>query len=140
MTAPRASSWFRNKRRSDQRNTRRLLAVVEELRKSLSAGHAGDVERVLHPRVTLVVDSGGRTPAPTAAICDRKTVASTLLALFGPTIGSTATLVSANGTPALAFALDGQVIGILSARAKGNRAGDVWVVVNPDKLRHWNTA
>ncbi|MET0885247.1 MAG: hypothetical protein ABWX92_02260 [Mycetocola sp.] len=113
---------------------------MEELRESLSAGRAGDVERVLHPRVTLVVDGGGHAPAPTEVICDRKTVASTLLALIGPTIGSTATVVSANGRPALAFARDGQVIGILTARAKRDRAADVWVVVNPDKLRHWNAA
>jgi RNA polymerase sigma-70 factor (ECF subfamily) len=139
MTRPRAS-WFRDKRRSDQRNIRRLLAIVDELRESLSAGRARDVERVLHPRVTLVVDGGGRAPAPTETIRDRKTVASTLLALFGPTIGSTSTVVSANGTPALAFARDGRVIGILTARARGDRAAEVWVVVNPDKLRHWNPA
>lgn len=139
MTAT-GASWLRNKRRSEPRNTRRLLAILEELRETLSAGHARTVERVLHPRVTLVVDSGGLTQAPTEAICDRKAVAFTLLALLGPATVTDAAVVSANATPALAFARKGQVIGILTVRAKRDLASDVWVVINPDKLRHWNPA
>lgn len=138
MTAPDASRWFRHTLRSQQRTSRRVLAIVEELRDSLSDGRLERVERVLHPAVTLIVDGGGRTPAPLVPIHDRTSVARALLGLFGPASGTTPSLASANGMPALAFSRADRVITILTVRAKRDRAVDVWVVSNPDKLRHWN--
>lgn len=138
MTPPDSSLWSRNLFHSEQRTARRVLAIVEGLRDSLSDGQVGAVERVLHPGASMIVDSGGRASAPTDQLRDRASVARALLGLFGPASGSTASVVSANGAPALAFSRDGRVIAILTVRAKRHRAGDVWVVVNPDKLRHWN--
>jgi RNA polymerase sigma-70 factor (ECF subfamily) len=138
MTPQHTTFRFRNRLRSAQRSTRRLTAILADLRDSLSTGQVAAVEQTLHPGVTLLVDSGGHAPGPTAPIRDRATAARTLVALLGPTTDSTSTVVSANGMPALAFACTGGVIAVLTVRAKRGRATDVWVVTNPDKLRRWN--
>ena len=45
-------------------------------------------------------------------------------------------LVSVNGEPGLAALVDGNLLSIISIRTDGQRILDVYVVLNPEKLRH----
>jgi RNA polymerase sigma-70 factor (ECF subfamily) len=125
--------------RRNQVAARRQSAIVHGLRRSLSTGDRSRVQRILHPGMTLVVDGGGRVPAPAGPVRGRAAAADALIGMFGPRTGSSSTVVSVNGAPALVFRRAGGVVAVLTLRTRGARVFDAWIVANPDKLRHWNS-
>ncbi|GAA4355341.1 hypothetical protein [Microbacterium rhizosphaerae] len=118
--------------------TCREAAVAEAIRDSLGVGDRTRVERMLRRGVTLLVDGGGRVAAPSAPIVGRRAAAGALVELLTPTAASSSTMATVNGAPAIAFHEGARVVAVLALRLRGRRASDVWLVVNPDKLRHWN--
>ena len=49
-----------------------------------------------------------------------------------------ATEQDVNGAPGIILRSGGAVVGILSIGMRGTQIAAVWVVVNPDKLAHWD--
>lgn len=47
---------------------------------------------------------------------------------------------SANGGPALVGSREGKVVAVVVLAGVVGAATDVWIVANPDKLRHWNVS
>ncbi len=43
-----------------------------------------------------------------------------------------------NGTPGVAVRIDGTTFAVLAVGVRGGLITDLWLVVNPDKLRAWN--
>jgi RNA polymerase sigma-70 factor (ECF subfamily) len=42
-----------------------------------------------------------------------------------------------NGRPGLVARLDGRVVAVIATEVRGGRLTDIWMVLNPDKLRAW---
>lgn len=87
----------------------------------------------------LLVDSGGRVVAPTTPVRGRAEVSDVLVNLMGPATGWTSTVIDVNGAPAMVFRDGGRVAAVLNLRTPFRRVAELWAVLNPDKLRHWNT-
>jgi len=66
----------------------------------------------------------------------RSAPSSELVALM--TTGTTATMASINGVPGITLVRDGRVAGVITAEVRSGLLRTVWVVCNPEKLRHWN--
>ncbi|SNS22807.1 RNA polymerase sigma-70 factor, ECF subfamily [Streptosporangium subroseum] len=41
------------------------------------------------------------------------------------------------GRPGLVASLDGEIIAVIATEARAGRVTDIWMTVNPDKLRAW---
>jgi len=78
--------------------------------------------------------------APTIPVGGRAEVSDVLVHLMGPATGWTSTVVDVNGAPAMVFRDGSRVAAVLNLRIRFRRVAGLWAVLNPDKLRHWNTA
>lgn len=137
MTPRPARPWSHRVSRTEL-SARRLRVVVEHLRGALRDGDRARLETALRRRVTLVVDSGGRIPAPPVPVRGRSEVAAILLQMLGGALGGSSTVASVNGSPALVYRRGDTAVAVVVAHMHGPRISDVWVVANPDKLHHWN--
>jgi RNA polymerase sigma-70 factor (ECF subfamily) len=43
-----------------------------------------------------------------------------------------------NALPGIVMRVDGRVVGVISLGLRGRAISAIWVVLNPDKLTHWN--
>lgn len=115
--------------------------IVEALRTALVTNDRERLERLLHLRVTLLIDGGGAVTAPKGPVRGRARAAHALLDLFEvPLDGATIVLGSVNGAPSLVCRRGPHVVGIVAIKVRGARVDGIWVVVNPAKLRHWNSS
>lgn len=129
---------FRRVRRLREEHDRDHHALVAALQDAVDRRHREALERILHFGVTLTVDGGGLVPAPAKPVTGRIPVASALLELLAPGTHQTSEIVSANAQPALLFCHAGRAVAIIIARVRRRRAAELWLVLNPEKLRHWN--
>jgi len=94
------------------------------------------IRAVLHRKVVTIIDSGGLLPAGSAPLRGREATASTLSSLR--VSSASVARASINGVPGVTLAREGQVIATITAEMRSGLLSSVWVVCNPDKLRHWN--
>ncbi|QEW03483.1 siderophore-interacting protein [Microbacterium lushaniae] len=125
-------------KRARERTTGGRPTAVDALRDAVASGRTAAVAATLHATVTLVVDGGGRVPAPTAPVRGRTAVAAALLDVLPPDARATARVVSVNGAPALVLRRRAGVMAVVVTAVRRRRIATVWVVVNPDKLSRWN--
>ncbi len=113
--------------------------VMERLARLMGEGDADGIRALLRPDVSLIVDSGGAAhPArPPAEDADADAEAAAALIAFMTARTTTAT-VSINGAPGLVLTRDGAVVAAVIGELRADLLSSVWVVCNPDKLRHWN--
>ena len=112
-------------------------AVLDLLAGCTSANEA-EVRATLHPDITVVIDGGGKVRVSPSPVRGVERVARLLIRVFSTVPGVTATEQSVNGQAGLVFRQGRRVVGVLSANIKAGRILDIWLVLNPDKLRHWN--
>ena len=113
------------------------LSTVHELRLAAQTGQCSALVAVFDPAVALLTDSGGNVPADTRAARGPDDVAERMCELLNcePT---DVREHNVNGQPALVLRRHGRVMGIVSVGVRGDLVTDLWLVLNPDKLRHWN--
>lgn len=115
---------------------------MQALATAMTAGDDDGIRAVLRPDADLVIDAGGAQPAmpvpPGAARSSerRDEAVVGLRALMADDVAIMA--ASVNGMPGLALMREGTVVGVVTAQSRGRLLANVWVVSNPDKLRHWN--
>jgi RNA polymerase sigma-70 factor (ECF subfamily) len=117
---------------------RRLVAALQGLAFALQEGDASDVAVLLDARATLVVDTGGLVPAPASPISGRDAVAAALAEVAAAHEDASFAAQQVNGLPGLAIRADGRIVGIVVGALRRRRIADIWIVLNPQKLRHWN--
>lgn len=93
--------------------------------------------RVLRRDAALTVDSGGTLPIRPHAH-GRADVAQLILELIAHFPGVRLEPGHINGGPGIVLRASGQIVGVLNAVRRGRAAQELWIVVNPEKLRHWN--
>jgi RNA polymerase sigma-70 factor (ECF subfamily) len=109
----------------------------------LAACRSRDEEAVratLSSDVTVVVDSGGHADEPQPRAHGIDEAARLLLRIFVLTPAVSISEQSVNGRPGLVVRRADRVVGVVSASVASHTIGAAWIVVNPDKLRHWNAA
>jgi RNA polymerase sigma-70 factor (ECF subfamily) len=107
----------------------------------LGALQAGDAEAMLArmtESVVLVSDSGGRPGALLQPLHGRESVARVMIAVTGKVTAPTDEICRAtvNGLPGVVRFRDGQAQGVLAFGVAGGRIEAVFVMSNPEKLRH----
>ncbi|MFC5434346.1 hypothetical protein ACFPJ2_11730 [Microbacterium suwonense] len=109
---------------------------MERLIAALSSSFPGESGTVIGPDAVLIVDDGGHGPVTPTRMQGRARVIGGLRELMAA--GTTPTLASINGSHGITLARDGRVVGVITVQVGGGMLSTIWVVSNPEKLRHWN--
>ncbi|MFD8565467.1 sigma factor-like helix-turn-helix DNA-binding protein [Streptomyces sp. NPDC059639] len=115
-------------------------AAVHGVREACAAQNADRLLVLLASDVTAFFDGGGKVRAQVRPVHGADRVARSLLTLLAPRARTTVDPHSVNGRTGLVVRYDRQVAAVISLDIAERRVVQVWVVVNPDKLRPWNRA
>ena len=114
-------------------------AILLALLRACESGDEGTVAQLLDPDITVLTDGGGRVRAPLGPVRGQRRAARLLMQLLASAPRVDAAAQSVNGRDGLVFRLDDRVVGVLGLSAHRDRVLDIWIVLNPDKLRGWNS-
>lgn len=131
MIGKRRPAWFRRARPGMPEGS-----GLEQLADAMTLADEQALRGVLRPDAVLIVDSGGMPPGASASSRGRTAVAAALRELSTPGVSAVAS--SINGAPGLVLSRDGLVVAAVTAEMHAGLLSHVWVVMNPEKLRHWN--
>jgi RNA polymerase sigma-70 factor (ECF subfamily) len=113
-------------------------ALAERFFAACRSGDVHAVEAMLAADVELLSDGGGKVFAAPKPVTGARKVARLLTVVFRKirqACGLTVTTV--NGRPGVVFTRDGKPVDVITVDTDGTTVGSVYVVLNPDKLRHW---
>ncbi|WP_328890908.1 sigma factor [Streptomyces sp. NBC_00316] len=102
---------------------------------------AEDTERLaalLALDATAFFDGGGKVRALVKPVHGNQQVARSMLTLMARCPRTTLHTHSVNGRTGLVIRYDRQVAAVISLDIAGDQVVQVWVILNPDKLRSWN--
>ncbi|MGJ4845918.1 hypothetical protein [Leifsonia sp. Le1] len=138
MTGGPSGSWQHVPTRSAARVYARSIGAILAIQDACTSGEIAGLAPLLHEDAHLIVDTGGRVAAPESA-CGRTHALHALALILDARGVATTTVHSINGSAGLALRDAGdRVIGIVSVAVHRRIVHRIWVVLNPDKLRHWN--
>jgi RNA polymerase sigma-70 factor, ECF subfamily len=112
--------------------------LAHAVRRACVKEDAGLLASLLCPDVTAFFDGGGKLRALTRPVHGSRRVAHSLLTLLARRPRTTLTTHSVNGSTGLVARYDHQVAAVISLDIANHQVAQVWVVLNPDKLRTWN--
>ncbi|WP_105969012.1 sigma-70 family RNA polymerase sigma factor family protein [Streptomyces geranii] len=113
-------------------------AVVRAVRRACAGGDAESLASLLCADATAFFDGGGKVRALTRPVHGNRRIARSLLTLLADRPRTTVTTHAVNGGTGLVVRYGGQVAAVISLDIAGRHVAQVWVVLNPDKLRSWN--
>ncbi|MEV1082436.1 RNA polymerase subunit sigma [Streptomyces sp. NPDC050211] len=93
---------------------------------------------LLAPDVTAFFDGGGKVRALVKPVHGNTQVAHSLLTLLTRQPRTALHTHSVNGRAGLVVRYDHQVAAVISLDIAGPHVAQVWIILNPDKLRTWN--
>ncbi|MEW1775987.1 sigma factor-like helix-turn-helix DNA-binding protein [Streptomyces sp. NPDC086777] len=96
------------------------------------------LESLLCPDVTAFFDGGGKVRALSRPVHGSRQVAHSLLTLLARHPRTALATHPVNGRTGLIARYGRQVAAVISLDVAEHRVAQVWVVLNPDKLRSWN--
>lgn len=96
------------------------------------------LESLLCPDVTAFFDGGGKVRALSRPVRGSRQVAHSLLTLLARHPRTALATHPVNGRTGLIARYGRQVAAVISLDVAEHRVAQVWVVLNPDKLRSWN--
>jgi RNA polymerase sigma factor (sigma-70 family) len=94
---------------------------------------------LLDPDATVIADSGGLVSAVLQPIKGSEQIARACADFAGRAVGLTILERTVNGLPGLVVQRNGSTVAVVAFDFAGERIKDVWVVLNPEKLRLWTT-
>ena len=107
--------------------------VIERFLAAAATGDLQSLLDVLSPDVVLVTDGGGHRKAALRPIHGRDKALRFLTAVsVGPLAGE---VISVNGAPAIAFAIDGEVDTVVTFHVEAGVVTELYALRNPEKLR-----
>jgi RNA polymerase sigma-70 factor (ECF subfamily) len=112
-------------------------AVVRAFAAACAGGDLDALLTVLDPSVELRSDGGGLVKAAPNPIFGAAKVARFLLGVFDKVPQWRVRLCETTDGLGVAFERDGRVEGVVNLRVADGRIGDVWIVLNPQKLSRW---
>jgi len=112
--------------------------AVRALAAACARPDAAAIAPLLSADVEAVVDGGGTVPAPTTAVRGRAPVSELIERTLWAHPGLGVTEQEVNGAPGVVLRAHDTVVGVISIGMRGAEIAAVWVVVNPEKLGHWD--
>lgn len=131
MTRRHYPAWLRRRRHGAAD-----AATMKELAVALISNDEDALRELLHPEVVLIIDSDGQIPSASEPIEGQGAASAQLLSLM--TSDTSAAMASINSVPGFTLIRDKQVVGAVTAEMRSRLLSSVFVVCNPEKLRHWN--
>ncbi|GHH17195.1 RNA polymerase subunit sigma [Streptomyces lanatus] len=113
-------------------------AVVRAMREACAAEDEGTLASLLAGDATAFFDGGGKVRALVRPVQGDVGVARSLMTLLARHPRTTLDTHSVNGRTGLVVRYGRQVAAVISLDVAGPRVVQVWVTLNPDKLRAWN--
>ena len=135
--ADRARRWLRVQR-SRPTTPQQQDAVAHAVRRACVTEDREWLASLLCSDVTAFFDGGGKVRALTGPVHGSRRVADSLLTLLADRPRTTLTTRSVNGRTGLLVRYGRQVAAVISLDVADGRVAQVWVMLNPDKLRSWN--
>jgi RNA polymerase sigma-70 factor, ECF subfamily len=118
--------------------SKRAARVVRAFRIACQAGNRVGLAATLAPDVTVVTDSGGKVRIARHVVRGVDHVSRFLVTLLARQRAIGVSEHAINGQTGLVFRRNQQVAAVISLNIHRDRVRDVWIVLNPDKLRRWN--
>ncbi|MFE4958023.1 RNA polymerase subunit sigma-24 [Streptomyces sp. NPDC056653] len=112
--------------------------IVTAFRAACDTGDLTTLVSLLDPDATTLSDGGGKVRAALNPIHGAERTARFMLGVLVQHPELEATLQSVNGKTGLVLRHDTAVSGVVSFHVQNEKITDIWVVLNPDKLRSWN--
>ena len=114
--------------------------LAEKFFVACQSGDLEAIESFLTKDATLYSDGGGKVHAAPKPVSGRRRIAKLLAVVFRRVqrIGELA-FTTVNGQPGVVFTVDGQVMEIFSIDGHAGGVETVFVMLNPDKLRRWES-
>ncbi|MFI6579620.1 sigma factor-like helix-turn-helix DNA-binding protein [Embleya sp. NPDC050493] len=125
-------------RRSRPTTPERHDAVTRAVRDACVAEAPAVLASLLAPDAAVFFDGGGKLRALVGPVHGSERVARSLLTLLARHPRTTLRTHSVNGRTGLVVRYDEQVVAVITLDIAGHLVVQVWVVLNPDKLRSWN--
>ncbi|MET9877583.1 hypothetical protein ABZZ36_23550 [Actinacidiphila glaucinigra] len=112
--------------------------VVRAFRDACASHDLRLLADLLASDVSAVFDGGGRIRTPGLPVGGARKVTRCIGALLAPGAGAVIAEDTFNGRAGLVVRCGRQVAAAISLDVHGDRVVNVWLVLNPDKLRRWN--
>ncbi|MFI5801017.1 RNA polymerase subunit sigma [Streptomyces sp. NPDC051677] len=113
-------------------------AVVHAVRRACVTEDGELLTSLLCSDATAFFDGGGKVRALTGPVHGCRQVADSLLTLLGRSPHTTLTTHSVNGRTGLVARYGCRVAAVISLDVSDDGVAQIWVMLNPDKLRSWN--
>ncbi|MFC8662156.1 RNA polymerase subunit sigma [Streptomyces sp. NPDC057199] len=113
-------------------------AVVRTVRRACVTEDAPLLASLLAPDAVAFFDGGGKVRAPIGPVQGNLRVARSLLTLVARHPRISVHTHPVNGRTGIVVRHDRQVAAVISLDIAGHHAVQIWVTLNPDKLRSWN--
>lgn len=126
--------------RSDSATTDDEDLTAEAFAVGCRAASAAVLGVVLAAEVRVIVDHGGHLRLRPTEVRGRDAAGELLGALLGGQDELVLTVRPVSGSPGIVVRRGERVVGVLALALDGGRVHQVWAVLNPEKLVHWNRA
>jgi RNA polymerase sigma factor (sigma-70 family) len=113
--------------------------IVKNFKQAWAAQDIDAMIRLLDPDATAIADSGGFANAVAGSIEGGEQIARVCVDFVDRAPGLVVLERTVNGQPGLVAQRDGVTAAVLAFDIAGDRIKGVWVILNPEKLRHWTT-
>ena len=115
--------------------------LVAAFRRAWDARDVRTLVDLLDPDASVVADGGGLVGAARRPVTGGPRLAKYLVRLAdkGGDLGLQLMETTVNGRPGLAGRVAGETVVVLAFAVEGDRIRNLWAVVNPEKLRAWNS-
>ena len=136
--AARARRAVRDERPAPKATPDRHAHLLKAFMEAAASGDPSRLAGLLREDAVAVTDGGGRKPAALNPIMGADKVARLFIGLAGKNAGRDIRIEPAviNGTVGALIYLDGEVDHTLTIATDGDRIAAIYIVRNPDKLRH----
>ncbi|MEU1232281.1 RNA polymerase subunit sigma [Streptomyces sp. NPDC005828] len=121
-------------------SARRQEETARAVRQACADGDPVGLRAVLADDVIAFFDGGGKVRALTTPVTGDEHVARNLLTLLSVQPRTTVDTWPVNGRTGLVVRCHERVAAVITLDLVHSRVGRIWVVLNPDKLRAWNSA
>lgn len=112
-------------------------AVVEQFVQALVSGNMAQLLNIVKTDAVLYSDGGGKVRAAIRPIEGAERIALFLSGILAKVpVGFSSALMTVNGQLGVVSYQDGQANNVMTFHVEDNRVAAVYLVVNPDKLRH----
>ncbi|MEV0221033.1 RNA polymerase sigma factor SigJ [Streptomyces sp. NPDC050704] len=120
--------------------TARQAGLVRDFKQAWEAKDIDALIGLLDPDATAIADGGGLATTFLRPIEGGEQIAHAWVEIAGRVPGNMTFLErTVNGQPGLVAQQDGVIVTVFAFEVAGGRIKYIWVVRNPEKLRHWTT-